>query len=220
MPSLWRAFHSDMVQTLGRLQIDLAPLPVDLASGSAHKLHGPKGVGLLYVREGVRLASLQQGGMQERGLRGGTEPVAAIIGFAKALEIAYAQLQATQAHLQGLKQHLINRLGEALPHVRLHGQAATPSESLPAIVNLGLPEGVDAQTLVLQLSMRGIAAASGSACMSGSAGPSHVLTALGLGQRPALRLSMSQHTTKAALEYTVAQLVEICGRQGGSDTRG
>ncbi len=207
--------HCDMVQTLGHQQIALGQLPVDLASFSAHKLHGPKGIGLLYVRAGVAIAPLLHGGMQERGLRGATEHVAGIIGFAKALALASQGRATQQQTLAKLKGRLVSGLQEAIPGVTFYGQCAAPGQSLPHLVSVGLPQQVDQETLMLQLVLRGIAASSGSACMSGTTARSHVLEALGAAPRAVVRLSMSPYNTEEEMDYVIAQLAALC-KQGAA----
>ncbi len=204
-------FHTDIVQTLGCVKLDLKTLPVDLATASAHKLHGPKGVGMLYVRGGIRLAPQLHGGAQEKGARAGTENVAGIVGFAKALAMAYDNHDQYRSHLLQLKAALIQQIFHHLPQVAFTGGLAT-SESLPHILHLTLPGHVDGETLILNLSMRGLYAAAGSACSSGATSRSHVADVLGIPPtRALLRLSISRYTTHEEVKRAVACLREVIG---------
>lgn len=189
-------FHSDMVQTLGYYPIHLERLPVDLASASAHKLHGPKGIGLLYVREGLSIAPLMEGGLQERKQRGGTENVSAIVGFAKAVEIATQERTQVIDKLQLLKKTCIQALKEIDPGVVFHGQSSDLVHSLPNIVHAIFPWEQYRDTLLLHLDMAHIYASAGSACMSGTQRHSHVLQALEISEkRPVVRFSFSKYNS-------------------------
>ena len=160
-------FHTDMVQTLGYHAIDLSKLPVDVCSGSAHKLHGPKGVGLIYVRDRALVEPFLRGGMQERGFRAGTENVAGIVGFAKALMIASNGRKYCVDYLERLKKHMIDRLQVVVPAAVYHGLCGDLTKSLCTILSVGLPSLVDRETLLLNLSMGGVLASGSSACVSG-----------------------------------------------------
>jgi len=171
-------FHVDAVQALGMVPIRLSELPVDLMSFAAHKINGPMGIGLLYVSRRVRLAPLVSGGNQERKRRAGTENVPGIVGFARAVELAVDHVGDRSGQCRGLGDELLRQLGELLPEgaFALNGH---PSLRLPHIVNVSFP-GVSSETMLMKLDLNGIAAASGSACSSGSLEPSHVLMAMGL----------------------------------------
>jgi cysteine desulfurase len=204
-------FHSDATQALGRIPIDLASEPIDLASFSAHKLGGPKGVGALYVREGVQVEPLLLGGDQERGLRAGTENVAGIAGFGAACAAATRDLAACRERVEALRRQLWEGIAKQVPDVRLHG-----SESLrvPHVLHLSFA-GIDGEALVQALDLAGIAAASGSACHAGSSEPSHVLLAMGIAPelcRAALRLSLGPQTTREEIEYVLEILPEAVAR--------
>ncbi len=201
-------FHTDAVQAVGHLPIDLSTLPVDLLSLSGHKFHGPKGVGALYCRSGVPLTSFIAGGSQERGKRAGTENVAGICGMAAALEEACAQLGTVQPRVTALRDKLIDGVLAAIPRCRLNGHR---TQRLPGNVSFCF-EGVEGESLLLRLDLAGIAASSGSACTSGSLDPSHVLLAIGLPKEIAhgsLRLSLDDVNTEAEVDYVLAQLTAI-----------
>lgn len=202
-------FHSDMVQTIGYYPLDLASCGVDLCSGSAHKLYGPKGVGFLYLREGLQIAPLLYGGQQERTLRGGTEHVAGIIGMAEALSELRSAKEAHKAHITQLKKYMIAKLEKAIPEIQFYGACRDIERSLCSIINVGL-EGVDKETFLLKLSMEGIAASSGSACMSGSKTSSHVLRALNVPEeKSTVRFSLGWRNTYQEIDYTVEKISAI-----------
>lgn len=203
-------FHTDAVQALGSIPVDVRELQVDLLSASAHKIYGPKGVGLLYVRSGTKLASMFQGGAQERGLRPGTENIAGIIGFVRALELAVAEQPTMYSRLSALRDKLIYGLTR-LPDVRLNGH---PQLRLPGNVNVSISR-VEGESLILSLDMAGIAVSSGSACTSGSLDPSHVLMAMGLdhqGAHGSLRLTLGKSTTEEDIDYVLAVMPGVIER--------
>jgi cysteine desulfurase len=200
-------FHSDATQYVGRMPVDLASCPIDLLSCSAHKFHGPKGVGALFVRRGVRLAPEMVGGPQERRRRGGTENVPGIVGLGVAADLARAWLAGAGRDLQAsLRDRFEERVGRALPGCAVHGAAA------PRLWNtssLALP-GVEAEPVLLALSERGVCISAGAACASGSLDPSPVLRAMGIGEDPArgsVRVSLSRHTTAGEVEEGAAHLI-------------
>ncbi len=201
-------FHTDAVQAFGQIPLDVQDLQVDLLSASAHKLNGPQGVGLLYIRRGLQLPSLIHGGAQERGRRAGTENLAGIVGFARAAELAMETMAERTAREREIRGHLIRRLTTEIPACRLNGD---PEKRLPNNVHVLLP-CVEGESLLLLLDQKGIAAASGSACASGSLEPSHVLRAIGLSHEDAfsgLRLSIGAETTLEDADYVVDNLKEI-----------
>ena len=203
-------FHSDAVQTVGVLPIDVNELNVDLLTFSAHKLYGPKGVGALYVRKGVPPGTLIHGGGQERKRRAGTENVAGIVGFAKAVELAVAEQKEVNQKVQELRERLFKGL-ESIPHIRFNGSR---THRLPNNVNVCF-EFIEGESLLLNLDMNGIAASSGSACTSGSLDPSHVLLAIGLSHEIAhgsLRLTLGKENTAEEVDYVVEKLEEIVQR--------
>lgn len=200
-------FHTDAVQGAGKIPLDVEALGVDMASLSAHKIHGPKGVGALYVRKGVRLEPLIHGGGQESGFRSGTENVPGIAGFGKACELARERLPG-MVRVRELRNLLEDGLRQLTPDVRLNGH---PESRLPNTVNVTLP-GFRGESVVLQMSRRGVALSSGSACSSGSPDPSHALLAMGLSAEDAhcaLRFSLAHDTSRADIEWTLASLDEI-----------
>ena len=201
-------FHTDAVQCVGALPIDVQALNVDLLSLSAHKFHGPKGVGALYIRKGVRLAPLHHGGAQERGYRAGTENLPGVVGLGKAIERATADVAANAAHMQRLRDRLIDGVTARIPGVRLNGH---PTLRLPGNANLSF-DRIEGEALLLRLDLMGVAASSGSACTSGALDPSHVLLALGLTPAQAngsLRLTLSTDTTDADIDDFLDRLVPI-----------
>jgi cysteine desulfurase len=200
-------FHVDAVQAGGSLPLDVAALNVDLLSLSAHKFYGPKGVGMLYARQGVRLLPQLQGGSQERGKRAGTENVAGIVGAATALRLAYEDLPETQPRIRALRDRLISGV-LSIPGSQLTGH---PTERLPNSASF-LFEGIEGESILLSLDLLGIAASAGSACTSGSAEPSHVLLALGFSTeqaRGSLRLTPGKATTEQDVETLLAALPGI-----------
>ena len=200
-------FHTDAVQAVGHIPLSVGELGVDLLSASAHKFHGPKGVGFLYAKRGAPLSSLIEGGAQERGRRAGTENVAGVVAMAAALEEAVARMIDNAKRLIPLRDRLIAGLAK-IPHGALNGD---PVRRLPSNVNFCF-EGIEGESLLLLLDDRGIAASSGSACTSGSLDPSHVLLAIG---RPhgvahgSLRLSLGEDATEAEVDYMIAEVADV-----------
>jgi cysteine desulfurase len=204
-------FHTDAVQSVGKLPVDVDRMGVDLLSISAHKIHGPKGVGALYIKKGVRLGKILFGGHHERDRRPGTENIPAIVGFGKACEQARASLEEQTSAIRGLRDYLEGQVTDRINGVSLNGD---PRQRLPNISNLSFA-GADGESLLIALDLKGVAVSTGSACSSGSLEPSHVLTAMGLSReqvRGSLRFSFSRYTTREEVDYTVASLVEIVAR--------
>ena len=200
-------FHTDAVQAVAHVPINVKEDNIDMLSSSAHKYHGPKGIGFLYARKGVRLTNLIEGGAQERGKRAGTENLAAVVGMAAALKEASANLEKNTAHMTALRDRLIAGLSE-IPHSALNGDAA---KRLPGNVNFCF-EGIEGESLLLLLDDRGICASSGSACTSGSLDPSHVLLAIGRVHDVAhgsLRLTIGEDTTPEDVDYLVTNVKEV-----------
>jgi len=207
-------FHTDAVQAAGKIPVDVEALGVDLLSLSAHKLHGPKGVGVLYVRKGVALEPLVHGGRQEGGLRAGTENVPAIVGFGKAAELALAALPRA-AEIARLRDRLEEAVRRRVPGASLNGHR---DRRVPTTVNLTLP-GVRGESVVVALDQRGVSLSSGSACKSGSPEPTHVLIAMGRTAEEAhcaVRFSLSRHTTEADIDDTVTALGEVLEEMEGT----
>lgn len=203
-------FHSDTVQTMGHYGFDLQTLPVDFIVGAAHKFHGPKGVGFLYINASNKISPFIHGGAQERNMRGGTENLYGIIGLAKALEIANADLQHHQTHVKGLKSTMIKLLQEKIPGVLFNGNSDAVEESLYTVLNVSFPEHPDNEMLLFNLDIDGISCSGGSACSSGTNQGSHVLNALGLsGGRANVRFSFSRFTAVEDIHRAVEVLEKI-----------
>ncbi|MHC1786358.1 MAG: cysteine desulfurase NifS [Christensenellales bacterium] len=201
-------FHTDAVQAMGAIPVDVVDWDVDLLSLSAHKFHGPKGVGLLYIRSGVRIDTHMHGGAQERGRRAGTENLAGIVGMGEAMEIAARMQPENQARLSALRDRLIQGILESIPDVRLNGH---PTERLPGNANLSI-RYIEGEAMLLRLDFAGIAASSGSACTSGSLDPSHVLLAIGLPHEIAhgsLRFSFSDESQASDVDEVLRVLPGI-----------
>ena len=204
-------FHTDAVQTVGHIPVNVDELGVDLLSLSAHKFYGPRGVGALYVRRGTRIEPLINGGGQERQRRAGTENVAGIVGLAAALRMSVEEMDSTSKRLLLLRERLIDGIMQSIPNVRLNGHR---THRLPENVNLCF-EFIEGESLLLNLDMQGVAASSGSACTSGSLEPSHVLLALGLPHEIAhgsLRLTLGKGTTQEDVDKTIEVLPGIVHR--------
>ena len=201
-------FHTDAVQAIGALPVNVKTLNVDLLSFSAHKFHGPKGVGALYVKRGTPLHSLIQGGAQERGRRPGTENVPGIVGLGKAMEIASERMEENAGRMRMLRDRLINGVLTEIPDVRLNGH---PTLRLPNNCNFSFP-GVESEALLLRLDLEGIACSGGSACTSGSLDPSHVLQAIGLSRELAqgsIRMTLGPENTEEEVRTTLHTLKRI-----------
>ena len=202
-------FHSDTVQTMGHYHFDLAALDIDFITCAAHKFHGPKGVGFLYVNKKTRVNPLIHGGAQERGLRGGTENIAGVVGLAKAIELAYTDIEAHQAHVWGLKSYMITQLQTLFPDVHFHGETSY-EKALYTVLNVCLPATPKSGLLLFTLDLKGVAVSGGSACTSGAAKGSHVLEGIGADMsRPNARFSFSRFTTKEEIDYALQQLEQV-----------
>ena len=209
-------FHTDAVQAVGQIPIDVKVLDVDLLSMSAHKLNGPKGVGALYIKEGIKLQPFQHGGAQERGRRAGTENVPAIVGLGKAAELAMRRLLDEQAlksvaEQQRLRDYLIERILSEIPYARLTGHR---TQRLPGNASFCF-QFTEGEALLVLFDMEGICASSGSACTTGSREPSHVLTAIGVPPeviRGSIRLTLSHETTQEEIDYTIEKMKEIIAK--------
>ncbi len=204
-------FHTDAVQAMGNVHIDVSEMNIDLLSMSSHKFYGPKGIGALYVRKGVKLTSFIHGGAQERGRRASTENVPAIVGFAAALEIAVVNMDQYNKKLIALRDRTIKEIEQKIPFIKLNGHR---EKRLPGNVNFSF-EFIEGESLLLMLDMKGIAASSGSACTSGSLDPSHVLLAIGLPHETAhgsLRLTFGEENTDADVDSLMEVLPAIVTR--------
>lgn len=200
-------FHTDAVQAVGHLPIDVKEMNIDILSMSGHKFHGPKGVGALYCRKSIPLFSFINGGAQERSKRAGTENVAGIVGMSKALELATAEMTDVAKHESELRDKLFNELTK-IPHSKINGDT---THRLPNNFNMSF-EGIEGESLLLLLSDKGICASSGSACTSGSLDPSHVLLAIGLKHEIAhgsLRLTLSRYTTEKDIDETITAVKDV-----------
>jgi cysteine desulfurase len=203
--------HTDAVQAVGKTPVDVKLLGVDLLSLSGHKIHGPKGIGALYVRKGTRLAKQLYGGHHERDRRAGTENVPGIVGLGRAAELARTQLDERIARMRKLRDHLEQELIARFPGVRVNGDR---QQRVPSVSNMSF-EGVDGESLLIALDLKGIAVSTGSACASGSLEPSHVLQALGLTRdevRGSLRISLGAYTTREEIDYALSGLAETVSR--------
>lgn len=204
-------FHTDAVQATGHVPIDVVKMNIDMLSVSAHKFHGPKGVGVLYLRKGVRIPSLIIGGGQEKKRRAGTENVPGIVGLATALKIANEHMEENAVRVGALRDKLMKGIAESIPDVKLNGH---PTMRLPNNVNFSI-RYIEGESILLMLDINGIAASSGSACTSGSLDPSHVLLAMGLPHEIAhgsLRLTLSEFTTEEEIDYVLDLLPQIVQR--------
>jgi cysteine desulfurase len=202
-------FHCDTVQTMGHLVHDLSATPVDFVTCAAHKFHGPKGVGFLYINKRIKINPFITGGAQERNMRGGTENVYGIVGLAKALEIAYRDLEHDKAHIAGLKSYMAGRLQAEIPGIAFNGDIS--EGNLFTVLNVSFPPSEMAEMMLFNLDIAGIAASGGSACSSGSNVGSHVLRAMKVNpDRPAVRFSFSRFNTKEEIDFCIEKLKEVC----------
>ncbi len=204
-------FHTDAVQAFAHIPMNVDDMHIDLLSASAHKFHGPKGVGVLYVRKGVRLVNFMDGGAQEKKRRAGTSNVPGIVGMGAAAELAAANMETAIAKVSAVRDHLISRIGAEIPHCRLNGH---PTDRLPGNVNFCF-RFIEGESMLMLLDANGICASSGSACTSGSLDPSHVLLAIGLPHEIAhgsLRLSLSEESTMEDADKVVESLKTIIPR--------
>jgi len=201
-------FHSDTVQTMGHYEIDLSRVKVHFVTCAAHKFHGPKGVGFLYINGDIKMNPFIYGGAQERNMRGGTENLYGIVGLAKALEIALRDVKEHQAHVQEIKSYMIAELKKAIPGIEFNG--ACDTNCLYTVLNVRFPHTKDAEMLLFNLDIAGIAVSGGSACSSGSDVGSHVLRQLDFDlTRPSVRFSFSKYNTKQEVDYTIGKLKQL-----------
>lgn len=204
-------FHTDAVQAVGNVKIDVNELNIDLLSMSAHKFYGPKGMGALFVRQGVNFEKIQDGGHQERNMRAGTENTAGIIGIGKAIELAYNNFDEYNKKLTELRDYYILQVEEKISDIKINGHR---TKRLPGNANISF-KGIDGEALLLNLDMKGICASSGSACTSGSTAPSHVLIAIGLDgdtAQSSLRVTFGEENTKEDVDFLVNALIEITNK--------
>ena len=201
-------FHTDSVQAVGNVKIDVKSMNIDLLSMSAHKFYGPKGVGAIYIRKGVKCSKLQDGGHQERDLRAGTENVPGIVGLGKAIELAYQNLEKYNNELIDLRDYYMSKIEEKIPYIKINGHK---TKRLPGNSNISF-RFIDGESLLLNLDAKGICASTGSACSTGATNPSHVLLAIGLEEeiaRGSLRITFGDDNSKEDVDYLIDSLVEI-----------
>lgn len=204
-------FHTDAVQSIGKIEVDVKNLGVDLLSLTAHKIYGPKGIGALFIKQGIKVPALFYGGAHEKRHRPGTENIAGVVGFAKALEIAQSRREQDFKLHQELSEYFINKVQALIPDVYLNG---SNQNRLPHTMNLSF-NGIEGESILLALDLKGIAVSSGSACTSGATEPSHVLVAMGIDKviaQGAIRFSMGRCTTKEQLDYVLKELPEVVNR--------
>jgi cysteine desulfurase len=202
-------FHSDTVQTMGHYDFDLKELGIDFITCAAHKFHGPKGIGFLYINKSIKCEVLIHGGSQERGLRGGTENVYGIVGLAKAMELAYEDVKGHQEHVQALKSYMIDELNTLFSDVYFHGET-NPAKSLYTVLNVSFPRTDKSGILLFTLDLKGVAVSGGSACTSGATKGSHVLEGINADtSRPNVRFSFSRYTTKEEIDFALTQIKSV-----------
>ncbi len=205
-------FHSDTVQTMGHFPLDTKMMKTHFITGSAHKFHGPKGVGFIYINQDIKIKPLLYGGAQERNMRGGTENLVGIVGLAKALSLSYDHMDEHRAHIQDLKTYMIERLKETVSDVKFNGDL-DPLNSLYTVLNVSFPFRDLADMLLFNLDILGICASGGSACSSGSDIGSHVLNAIGSEKdRPCVRFSFSKYNTRDEIDVVVEKIQELQGQ--------
>ena len=203
-------FHSDTVQTLAHYRYDLQDVHTHFITGAAHKFHGPKGNGFLYINSDVSITPLIHGGSQERNMRAGTENVYGIVGLSTAMDVAYRNLDEHRKHIEGLKLYMIRELQNAIPGVEFNGLSGEINQSLYTVLNVMFPATDIGEMLLYNLDVMGIACSGGSACSSGSNVGSHVLRGIGADMiRPSLRFSFSKYNTKDEIDYVISQLKSL-----------
>jgi cysteine desulfurase len=202
-------FHSDTVQTMGHYKIDVQEMGADFITCAAHKFHGPKGIGFLYVNKNLNISPLIQGGAQERGLRGGTENLIGIAGLAEAFKMTNVDIEGHINHVQGLKNYMMAELKKSIPTVQFHGET-DPDKSLYTVLNVCFPDFENKSMLLFLMDLDGIACSGGSACTSGSSTGSHVLRGINAdSNRPNARFSFSRYTTKAEIDYALSIIEKV-----------
>jgi cysteine desulfurase len=206
-------FHSDTVQTMGHYRFNLSELPIDFITCSAHKFHGPKGIGFLYVRQGLRIGGAIEGGSQERSMRGGTENLHGIVGLSAAVESAYRDLEAHETHIRAMKQRMVDGLRARVPDVRFNAESDRP-DRLYTVLNVSFPPHPNAGMALFLLDLEGIACSGGSACSSGATLGSHVLRSLGYHDptRASLRFSFSRFTTAEEIDRALDAIERVLVR--------
>ena len=203
-------FHSDTVQTMGHFKFDMQELHIDFLAASAHKFHGPKGIGFIYINENISIKPLILGGSQERNMRAGTENIYSIVGLVEALEISHDEMDADIKHVKKIKKYFIDLLEENFPDIKYNGRSNDIESSLFKILSVSFPKNSISEMLLFQLDIMGISCSGGSACSSGSSQGSHVISGINSSNdRPVVRFSFSKYNTKKEIDYTIEKLVEI-----------
>jgi len=203
-------FHSDTVQTMAHYKFDVRELGVDFITCSAHKFHGPKGIGFLYINQDIQLKPMLTGGAQERNMRAGTENIIGIVGLTKAMEVAYRDLEEHQKHIQGLKSYMMQQLEATIPNIKFNGDPK--GDALYTVLNVQFPNSDMDEMLLYNFDIEGIAVSGGSACSSGSNVGSYVLKNIGVDMtKPSLRFSFSKYNTKEEIDYTIKLIKELFG---------
>ena len=203
-------FHSDTVQTMAHYTFDMQKLNVDFMAASAHKFHGPKGIGFIYISEDIQIKPLLRGGGQERNMRAGTENIYGIAALAKAMEMAYKHLEEETKYIKGLKSYMIGKLRTEMPEVEFYANCTDLNNSLYTVLSVSFPVTKIAEMLLFNLDIMGIFCSGGSACSSGSSKGSHVLTAIAPdSNRPGVRFSFSKYNTKEEIDYTIEKLKDL-----------
>jgi cysteine desulfurase len=201
-------FHSDTVQTMGHYEFDVRDLSIDFLTCSAHKFHGPKGVGFLYVNQDIQIQPIITGGAQERNVRAGTENIIGIVGLTKAMEVAYRDLEAHKKHIQGIKTYMIEQLEAVIPTITFNGDPK--GDSLYTVLNAQFPNSDMDEMLLYNFDIEGVAVSGGSACSSGSNIGSHVLRNIGSDMtKPSIRFSFSKYNTKEEIDYTISVVKDL-----------
>ena len=203
-------FHSDTVQTIAHFPFNMQELNIDFMAASAHKFHGPKGVGFIYISENIQIKPMLRGGEQERNMRAGTENVYGIAALAMAMEMAYEHLEEEVKYIKGLKSYMIEKFKTQMPEVQFYGKCTDMDNSLYTVLSVNFPETDIAEMLLFNLDIMGISCSGGSACASGSTKGSHVLSAIMPdSKRPGIRFSFSKYNTKEEIDYTMEKLKEL-----------
>ena len=202
-------FHSDTVQTIGHYNFDLKKIKIDFLTCSAHKFHGPKGVGFLYINKNINITPLIHGGSQERNMRGGTECVYGIAGLSKAMEVAYSDIIQHQVHIERLKGYMINLISQKLPFATFNGCSNDLSKSLYTVLSISFPPNEYGNLLLFNLDLLGVSCSGGSACSSGNVSQSHVISAIENQGGPVVRFSFSKFNTLEDIDFAVNQLVSL-----------
>ena len=202
-------FHSDTVQTVGHYEFDLEKIKIDFLTCSAHKFHGPKGVGFLYINKEVNITPLIYGGSQERNMRGGTECVYGIVGLSKAMEVAYRDLKIHRQHIESLKSTMVKKLKKKIPFITFNGMSDDFNNSLYTVLSVSFPKDDYASLLLFNLDLLGISCSGGSACSSGNVTQSHVISEINTQDGPVVRFSFGKFNTLKEIEFTVDKLCSL-----------